>query len=873
MQFIADRLKPIKGLREPLFFMDDTALVGTPEALANATHVMANCIAETGLRLKWSKCHLHALPLTISRCKPLPFPKGIQLHEDFNMEYLKAPIGDDKFVRHWLHKKLIKLTKIVSLLSAMPHKHEAATLLKSTAAVCRVVYLMRILPPAQISSFISQYDTTLRQGFEQILGIPMDDIRWEIAKLPPKYGGMGWKTGSHTYGAHYIASLAKTSDRVCSISPSHDTFSIAQRDASNWLRSIAPTTITIQNMIEKIRNPRQEQHEPNLSRITLSIAQQCDEWHWKTLLPQLNDEELSHTLAHSGSNNWWTTCAPLEWRKWNMKPREWTAATRRRLHLDVIPSEQQCSYCHWQRCDTKGNHAVMCGSGPSRTWRHNSLRNLLAKAIEGVGFKIGYEHNGGLHDGRKPGDIIVYNWNGDKHLLVDVGITNSLAAHNRSALLKMGPGGGAAATEQVKRGKYKDIDSSEYTYLPFILETCGAFGEPALQLCRKLRKIWLTKCCSGNDSPNFRPLHRSNQQHENIDPLLVSISVLLQKHNGQMILERAPLSPQLLESDIARSHARTDTHRKWATEELNAFDRGSHVTVRRFSSLKKETDVPTGTQENENIKTSQSWPSQTHLGPKPKNQSKTCNILKTPKPTQISQPTKPSQCARYSPDTKACRSTIQVVRTKQSTIKQPTKHQLIPYTTTSSTTTSTSRSGSQQHYTNIYGKTSPPHCAMYHEETIPHLQHTICWNGTDHFQNPKEPSFTPTHDHSSPLKLHQSSHNSNYLTTRKDQPCDSPTKAIFNKNIYGLTRVITNVENVTLPHGNTHHDTPHINDPKTLSTPPEEEDHLYGIDNRSYNNGAHSNRNKQVLFLQSNTNPDLIMDFELPPSSPTMDLD
>ena len=68
----------------------------------------------------------------------------------------------------------------------------------------------------------------------------------------------------------------------------------------------------------------------------------------------------------------------------------------------------------------------MCGSGPSRTWRHNSLRDLLAKTIENVGFKIGYEHNGALPDDRRPGDIIVYNWNGDKHLLIDVSVTNSL---------------------------------------------------------------------------------------------------------------------------------------------------------------------------------------------------------------------------------------------------------------------------------------------------------------------------------------------------------------------------------------------------------------------------------------------------------------
>ena len=111
-------------------------------------------------------------------------------HKNFNMEYLKAPIGDDLFVNIWLTEKLKKLEKIVGLLSSMPHKHEAATLLRSTAAVCRVVYLMRILPPSQISIFITRFDTLVRSGFEQIVGIPMNDLWWEIAKLPPQYGGM-----------------------------------------------------------------------------------------------------------------------------------------------------------------------------------------------------------------------------------------------------------------------------------------------------------------------------------------------------------------------------------------------------------------------------------------------------------------------------------------------------------------------------------------------------------------------------------------------------------------------------------------------------------------------------------------------------------
>ena len=127
--------------------------------------------------LKWRKCHLHALPGTIKHCESLSFPKALEFHTDFNMVYLQAPIGDDQFVHNWLQEKLHKLNKIVSLLSTMPYKHGAATLLKNTAAVCRVVYLMRILPPTQIADFIKEYDKSLRRGFEQLLGIQMDDLR------------------------------------------------------------------------------------------------------------------------------------------------------------------------------------------------------------------------------------------------------------------------------------------------------------------------------------------------------------------------------------------------------------------------------------------------------------------------------------------------------------------------------------------------------------------------------------------------------------------------------------------------------------------------------------------------------------------------
>ena len=94
MEFFAKKLQDVQGLRKPLFFWDDTALVGKPKALAQAVSIINKYADMTGLQLKWKKCHVHALPLTLHQCKTL-LPKMMAFHSNFNMEYLKAPIGEN----------------------------------------------------------------------------------------------------------------------------------------------------------------------------------------------------------------------------------------------------------------------------------------------------------------------------------------------------------------------------------------------------------------------------------------------------------------------------------------------------------------------------------------------------------------------------------------------------------------------------------------------------------------------------------------------------------------------------------------------------------------------------------------------------------
>ena len=174
----------------------------------------------------------------------------------------------------------MELQTLISLLSSMPHKHDAATLLTHSSAICRVVYLMRILPPAQIAGFINEFDTMVRRGYEALLGIPIPDNWWDIAKLPPKYGGMGWRTGLHTFGAHYVTSLAKTATAVSSIVPSHDPEEVARREANGWLVQIAPSPITADALVKAARSAHMSNARHPLLDKDLSISQQCDAWRW-----------------------------------------------------------------------------------------------------------------------------------------------------------------------------------------------------------------------------------------------------------------------------------------------------------------------------------------------------------------------------------------------------------------------------------------------------------------------------------------------------------------------------------------------------------------------------------------------------------------
>ena len=75
MEYIASKIENIEGLRVKQFFWDDTALVGTPEAVALAAKRIQELSTETGLNLKWKKYRLHGSAKVIDHCKRMSAPR------------------------------------------------------------------------------------------------------------------------------------------------------------------------------------------------------------------------------------------------------------------------------------------------------------------------------------------------------------------------------------------------------------------------------------------------------------------------------------------------------------------------------------------------------------------------------------------------------------------------------------------------------------------------------------------------------------------------------------------------------------------------------------------------------------------------------
>ena len=323
-------------------------------------------------------------------------PPDLQIQDHFNFDWLNVPIGKTGWVEDYLATKSGKLQNTIDLIAGMPHLHEAYWILKNCASVMKVVHILRTTPPGQLRRFIQIFDDMEKVALEKIIGTDrIEDAFWKVAKLPPKFGGLGFRTGLEICGAQYIMSVIKCTAGIRRFAADWDPAKVIRADALKWLEKSLGVPIEVDKLVNSMLVSESVGSGNSLEGITgvdcgsLSLAQVCELREQQRVFASLSKGDKLHVQANSGPTQGWISLAPLKWKGNNLRNVEFKAIWRRRLRIPLINREGHCQSCNMGcALDIYGDHAIICRGWGSLIVRHEIVKSLLGDEIRNAGYKV-----------------------------------------------------------------------------------------------------------------------------------------------------------------------------------------------------------------------------------------------------------------------------------------------------------------------------------------------------------------------------------------------------------------------------------------------------------------------------------------------------
>ena len=189
----------------------------------------------------------------------------------------------------------------------MPHKMEAFTLLRECLSQCKIVHLMRTVPPSQIEDFLVEYDNILRKALQDLIGSTLEDKWWSIARLSSKHGGVGLKSGATVFGAQHLMSLVACTEGIQKFCQTWNLNAVATASTKKWLQRRLNHTIDVQLVIRSINAGEGFGGDGKLS-----LAQWCEDVAKSRVRSQMSNDELLHIMSNCGPGNVWIRATPLK---------------------------------------------------------------------------------------------------------------------------------------------------------------------------------------------------------------------------------------------------------------------------------------------------------------------------------------------------------------------------------------------------------------------------------------------------------------------------------------------------------------------------------------------------------------------------------
>ena len=411
-----------------------------------------------GLVLNPSKCEWSWLDPECKEPCPIvledkPESEQVKFIPYAEIQMLEVPLGSDMFVANFVENKLLgRLNVTIDSLCEFEDTQAASYLLRVSYSIVRAVHFMRTTPLKQWQKQAEKFDEMMHTAIEKIIGAPMRGPAFIQACLTPRLGGLGLrKTEEHAdlaYSASWHESQKTAKEKWTRPENVNETYT-AQKAASYKFD---------ETMLEHLASTADAREAQRLRR--------CAQPHANGFLTAVpSDEEGKDTV---------------------MRPINFRTAVKYRLGIPVLSKEILCPLC-MQPINIYGDHAVCCAKSGDRIGRHNSLRNLLSNFASLGQLSPILEKKGilGPTSGRRPGDVTLMNWTGNKGLAIDVAVISPLI-QNRLSLVD--PCTDYAVTQ--KHGKYdKSFENKDFFFAAVVWETFGAINKEGEEVVRQILRF------------------------------------------------------------------------------------------------------------------------------------------------------------------------------------------------------------------------------------------------------------------------------------------------------------------------------------------------------------------------------------------------
>ena len=148
------------GLALNLWYLDDGVLAGRTADVAAALRVIAEVGPYLGLELNLVKNEV----VFFWDDTPDPFPAEVERFRG-GFELLGSPIGDETFCSRFISKFTSKaVTNTLGPLSSLDDPQIVHMLIRLCASYCRVVHLLRAVPPMFAQAAIAEFDCAVQKA-------------------------------------------------------------------------------------------------------------------------------------------------------------------------------------------------------------------------------------------------------------------------------------------------------------------------------------------------------------------------------------------------------------------------------------------------------------------------------------------------------------------------------------------------------------------------------------------------------------------------------------------------------------------------------------------------------------------------------------